>query len=287
QTETAKKAFLTYFFGQLGRAISWINLYKFLLCFTFFSESSAYHHRLHSETPQTPSAVTAMVRSATLSVFLLCSLSLCLRGTEAQDVDQNTLLHIIRLIEQYSPGPNKQYAMAINIPPEKCGAGFQPNDTFLAGDNPAEVKCHFSKREIYQSATMIGAVPKENYHSEFWLLNPKNPDGSPMKNLLNKRKDGCVIFYTYKSPCLGTCLNATNTGRNILTALDMFTHHDGPKAFVYSQIFGTADAEKYRDNFAKVNAKIQLYRCANEAGCHACFNGGTFNQLFCLNNVNP
>ncbi|KAL6471949.1 hypothetical protein MHYP_G00205990 [Metynnis hypsauchen] len=227
-----------------------------------------------------------MVLSGTLSVFLLCSLSLCLRGTEAQDVDQNTLPRIIYHIQQYSPGPKKQYAVAINIPAEMCGADFRPDDTFLAGDKPGEVTCYFSKRLIYQSATMIGAVPKNSYHSEFWLLNPRNPDVSPMKNLLNERKDGCVIFYSYNSPCLGTCLNATNTGRNILTALDMFTRHDGPKAFVYSQIFGIADAEQYRDDFAKVNAKIRLYRCTSEAECQACFNGGAFNQPFCLNNVN-
>ncbi|XP_036419471.1 uncharacterized protein LOC118803074 [Colossoma macropomum] len=227
-----------------------------------------------------------MVLSGALRVFLLCSLSLCLRGTEDQVVDQNTLHHIIHHIEQYSPGDNKQYAVAINIPAEMCGAGFRPDDTFLSGDQPAEVICHFNKRVIYESATMIGAVPKERYHSEFWLLNPKDPNASPMQNLLNQRKDGCVIFYTYNSPCLGTCLNATNTGRNILKALNMFTLHDGPKALVYSQIFGTADTEQYRDDFAKVNAKIRLYRCTT-AGCHACFNGGTFDQNLCLNNLNP
>ncbi|KAL6471947.1 hypothetical protein MHYP_G00205970 [Metynnis hypsauchen] len=65
--------------------------------------------------------------STVLRVVLLCLLSLCLRGTEAQLVNQDNLAEIIKYIQtQYNPGG--QYAVAINVPAKHCTEEFKLED---------------------------------------------------------------------------------------------------------------------------------------------------------------
>ncbi|XP_036412394.1 uncharacterized protein LOC118797221 [Colossoma macropomum] len=207
------------------------------------------------------------VLSGTLKVVLLCLLSLCLRGTEA-DVDQNALARIIsKLQKEYSPKQGDQFAVAINVPARYCTAGSNLDDgSFLKNDKPDAAKRDMNGvNKLYQGKELIGALRKSSnnkgfYHSEYLLLREPDPEHSPMKNLLNKNKDGCVIFYTYNSPCIGTCLHEDGD-RNILDALYIFTGHQGPTAFVYNRIFNydkrNFDLEEY---LKKIN-EVPLYRC--------------------------
>ncbi|XP_036413099.1 uncharacterized protein LOC118797905 [Colossoma macropomum] len=243
-----------------------------------------------------------MVLSGTLRVVLLCLLSLCLRGTEVKRVNQNNLALIIRYIQsQYSPGD--QYAVAINIPAKFCTKTFNLDDfkSVLMNDLPDNVKDVMKgPSKVYSGTQLIGATPlpdtkspvnrktrkHPNFHSEYLLLikstplaTDPNPNDPLMQKLLNRDPQGCVIFYTYNSPCIRTCLNEKNKERNILTALNMLRDHQGPKAFVYNKIFhydqNNTDLEK---NLKKIEGKDEkfLYRCS----CYSKYNNNNNNHNY-------
>ncbi|KAL7825406.1 hypothetical protein AOLI_G00326130 [Acnodon oligacanthus] len=245
-----------------------------------------------------------MVLSGTLRAVLLCLLSLCLRGTEAQLVNQNNLARIISHIQtQYSPGEDTQFAVAINIPAQYCTNDFNEEDfeNVLGTEKPDDVKNVMNGvKKVYDGKQLIGAKPlpdtkspinpqtnkHPNFHSEYLLLinstplaKHPNPNDPLMKKLLSTDPDGCVIFYTYNSPCTATCLNEGNKDRNILTALDGLRGHRGPKAFVYNKIF---DKDKNKPDLKSYFEKIEgndrigtfLYRCYRDKTCQLCFKGG-------------
>ncbi|KAI4879610.1 hypothetical protein NFI96_018368, partial [Prochilodus magdalenae] len=192
------------------------------------------------------------VLSGALRVFLLCLLSPCLRGTEDIDVNQNALAGIVSHIEySYRPDRGRQFAVAMNIPADYCTGklDLKAFREYFKDYTPRLVKTAMSSdSRIYVGERLIGALPKRicryvdvNYHSEYLLLVKSNPpeesSADPLiKKILDKDKEGCVIFYTYYSPCDGICLNAKNP-RNILKALEIFKEHKGPKAFVYNYPF--------------------------------------------------
>ncbi|XP_036419470.1 uncharacterized protein LOC118803073 [Colossoma macropomum] len=260
-----------------------------------------------------------MVLSGTLRVVLLCLLSLCLRGAEAQLVNQNNLAHIISHIQtQYNPGGNRpnnrnpQFAVAINIPRQLCTQRFNFQE-FLAAlnnDQPNNVRNNLRRNGIYNGRRMIGATliedpnnidPNTNrhpfFHSEYLLLINSNPLGVPpnvplMQDLLNRDPQGCVIFYTYNSPCTRTCLNRYRP-RNILTALNMIRLRQGPKAFVYNRVFQRDQGNpqlgaSLRRIEGNNNNNRFLYRCNQNPQqhqhytCRLCFNGATADPN-CLN----
>ncbi|XP_036454172.1 uncharacterized protein LOC118827064 [Colossoma macropomum] len=247
-----------------------------------------------------------MVLSGTLRVVLLCLLSLCLRGAEVQRVNQNNLAHIISHIQtQYSPGD--QYAVAVNVPAKYCTENFNLEDfkNVLKNDMPDNVKNVMKgPSKVYSGTQLIGATPlpdtkspvnpetgkPPNFHSEYLLLikstplaTDPNPNDPLMQKLLNRDPQGCVIFYTYCSPCIRTCLNEKNKERNILTALNMLRDHQGPKAFVYNRIFNKdKDNPNLESYFKKIEGNSNvgkfLYRCYranNRYTCQLCFSGGT------------
>jgi len=108
-------------------------------------------------------------------------------------------------------------------------------------------------------------------HSESLLLNPV--DNSPMSKLLNKRKDGCSVFYTFESPCVQTCLDAEGP-HNIINALEKWKKHDGIKAFVFKNFwkFDTKkkDTKDLQTEFKQIAAHVPLFRCVSENECYAC-----------------
>ncbi|KAK2880716.1 hypothetical protein Q8A67_017984 [Cirrhinus molitorella] len=218
-----------------------------------------------------------------LSGFLL--LFLLPNWTKSVDVvDINTLARIINFFEQNykkinADGSPGQYAIAINVPKNQCQQNFYPNQSnFLTQENAVNVRNAITDETngLYQGAELIAAGlrkvvisrrEKFNLHSEFLLLHPT--DNSPMTNLLNKTKDGCTVFYTFNSPCVKSCLNATRN-RSIINALEKWRGHSGIKAFVFKNIWEKDIGKDLQNNFKQIAARIPLYRCVNENECYAC-----------------
>uniref|UniRef100_A0A8C2D6N1 Uncharacterized protein n=1 Tax=Cyprinus carpio TaxID=7962 RepID=A0A8C2D6N1_CYPCA len=221
-----------------------------------------------------------MFLSGLLLLFLLPDWT---EGIAGDTVDINTLARIINFVEKnYKRVDNKdghprQYAVAINVPKDQCQQNFNPApDNFLriSQENAMDVQKAFADETnaLYQGAELIAAgtrkKKKYNMHSESLLLNPA--DNSPMTNLLNRRRDGCSVFYTFESPCVNTCLDE-NGKHSILKALENWKEHSGIKAFVFKN-FWKFDPKKedLQTKFKQIVAHVPLYRCVSETQCYAC-----------------
>ncbi|KAG5269589.1 hypothetical protein AALO_G00203740 [Alosa alosa] len=100
-------------------------------------------------------------------------------------------------------------------------------------------------------------------------MNVPNVATSLMKKLLDNDKTGCVVFYTYNSPCTSTC---TKPGGcySIIQALDMFKDHKGPKAFVFTKVWKYDCDKDISTNLKEVLKRVPLYRCKDNNNCVAC-----------------
>lgn len=222
-----------------------------------------------------------MVCSGVLSGCLL--LSLLSSGIWASNVEN--LSKIIKYVnDNYRTGG--QYAVAINVSPEQCTSNFSPDSTnFLQEDPPTTVRNGINtENKIYIGNQLIAAKPRisqrYNIHSEYTLLNPPNPLESPMKNLLKKNQNGCVVFFTYNSPCVRTCLNP-NGQYNILKALDMIKNHNGPKAFVFNKVWHhDENKQNLASHLREIDNRVPLYRCDNT--CVSCRSNGNNIDKKCL-----
>ncbi|KAG5269578.1 hypothetical protein AALO_G00203610 [Alosa alosa] len=249
-----------------------------------------------------------MVRTGVLIGLVLLSL---LSSGQSAEVDQNTLAKITEVFQtRYQPsgetdsGGGVQYAVAINVPADQCGDTFSQN--FLSQDDSNTVKQELTANHLYQGQHMVAATPKgvsstSKIHSERALLMCAgfNQAVTPVQNLLNKDRGGCVVFYTYNSPCLEYCLNQTKdenernretkqreraekkgkpvnvapaVAKCILNSLSMLSNHNGPKAFVFSQVYrNDINNPELAAALKKVAEQVPLYKCTTNS-CVKCLN---------------
>ncbi|KAL6478026.1 hypothetical protein MHYP_G00138610 [Metynnis hypsauchen] len=226
------------------------------------------------------------LRGSLGTVFVLCLLAFGHRSVEGNKVDVNTLAHIIQFFNNNyqkveESGAVRQFAAAINVPKEQCQKDFVPDqNNFLKNEAAADnVKNRIYDENValYQGSELIAAGilnrGKYNRHSESILMNP--PETSPMANLLNKKKDGCVVFYTYNSPCVDTCLNETKSNVNILNMLEIWKKHKGLKAFAYKDIWKFDKEKNLKEQFKVITRNVPLYRCVSTETCYDCVQGDT------------
>lgn len=162
----------------------------------------------------------------------------------------------------------------------QCGKGFIPSTSnFLNEELEKENVKNIIKADenpVYEGKELIaaGVQKKPNpAHSEFLLMNP--PNNSPLTRLLNKRKDGCVVFYTLNSPCIDTCLNAKNT-YNIIEGLNKLKAYQGTKAFAFKNIWihDQNRQNELKEKLKEITSRIPLYRC-NGGACTLCGKPGS------------
>ncbi|KAI4879608.1 hypothetical protein NFI96_002939, partial [Prochilodus magdalenae] len=190
---------------------------------------------------------------------------------------------------------SRQIALAMNVPKEKCSKGVVPDQNFLLDNDVNEVKAAMNgTARVYKGQQLIGAKPKRipntrsNYHSEYLLLinsnpSPTSPDDHLMKKLLDRDPAGCVVFYTFNSPCVNTC-STPNTNYSIIPALENFRNHNGPKAFVFGQAWKRdINTTQWEANIREVDSRVPLYRCDN-TGCYRCVRENQPIHNKCLSN---
>ncbi len=160
------------------------------------------------------------------------------------------------------------------MPKKQCQQNFNPSqNNFLTQEDALNVKNNITDETnaLYEGPQLIAAGTRKkkryNMHSESLLLNPA--DKSPMTNLLNKEKDGCSVFYTFDSPCVDTCLDATGQ-HSIIDALKNWKDHDGIKAFVFKNFWKNDLKKDLQTKFKQIVANVPLYRCVSENQCYAC-----------------
>uniref|UniRef100_A0A672L478 Uncharacterized protein n=1 Tax=Sinocyclocheilus grahami TaxID=75366 RepID=A0A672L478_SINGR len=197
------------------------------------------------------------------------------QSVEGEPVDIETLAKITRFFSSevsfhFTEVKVRQYAVAINVPKTQCENGFIPS-TFLKEDKNVNVKNIISadERPVYEGKELIAAGVQKTpntAHSEFLLMNP--PNNSPLTNLLNKRKDGCVVFYTLNSPCMNTCLSGKY---KITGGLDKLKAYKGIKAFAFKNIWMQDQnrQDELSEKLKVIASRIPLYRCKSNK-CTLC-----------------
>ncbi|XP_051719357.1 uncharacterized protein LOC127495930 [Ctenopharyngodon idella] len=220
-------------------------------------------------------------------LLLLFLLSDWTESVEDDTVDINTLARIINFFEQNykrvdKDGHPRQYAIAINVPKHQCQQNFFPaQNNFLPQEKVENVKnaINDETNALYQGSELIAAGTRKvvinkkkqyNMHSESLLLNPVG--NSPMTKLLDESKDSCSVFYTFDSPCVDTCLDATGS-HSIIEALKNWKEHDGIKAFVFKNFWKFDEKDTKKDlqaEFKQIVAHVPLFRCVSENECYAC-----------------
>ncbi|XP_062408475.1 uncharacterized protein LOC134099575 [Sardina pilchardus] len=219
-----------------------------------------------------------MVCAGVLRGLLLFSLFYSgLWGVEGKTLDQNTLPRAIKFLRQnYQSGSANQVAIAFNAPVDKC-ADYLDNNFLHTYPGRTVRNALNSAQRLYVGQELIaakprpipGIIPPRNQHSEYVLLKLPTINTSPMKQLLNKDKTGCVVFYTYNSPCTSTCIRPGSC-YNIIDALDMFKQHNGPKAFVFTEVWKHDCDKDISTNLREVLKRVPLYRCRDNNNCVAC-----------------
>lgn len=155
--------------------------------------------------------------------------------------------------------------MAINVHQDHCTSKFDSiREKFLPNDTQQEVqeglkKVFYKGQELMAAKAVSMKVQKLSVRAEYILLYPPKPSQSPLQVLLNRTTpDSCVVFYVLTAPCVRSCSNI-NGPYDLLPALDLFTKHRGPKAFIFSQLWsGDKDVS---GSLKEIDQRVPLYRC--------------------------
>ncbi|KAF4115025.1 hypothetical protein G5714_002514 [Onychostoma macrolepis] len=192
-------------------------------------------------------------------VIFLCLLHLCVQGV--QDVNTVCLAKMTQYFyDNVQPktgqGADAQYALSIYVPPAHCIDKHANIENEFDKDDAAKVKMLLQKGSKCELCTkpknVIASRPvkideKTTEHSEHVLLYPIG--NSLMDKLLAKARDqSCVVFYSYNSPCVKTCLQSAD---NIMEGLRNWINKrkDKMNAFVFQEIWQKDKDKDLKQNF--------------------------------------
>jgi len=218
-----------------------------------------------------------------------------------KNYDNLMLLYVISVQPKTKMGIDAQYAIAISVSKDQCTDEEQFDiQTVFSKQDAKHVKDKLNNGEKClkltedEKCTCLGNViatrpdinVKPEEHAEHILLYP--PIGeteSPMDRLLAKAgQKTCVVFYSYNSPCVKTCIKGQNN--NILEGLSNWINKNknGNNAFVFQEIWQKDSTKKLQEEFLKINERAPLYRCKktnNVMECQKCVENNIMNA-FCL-----
>ncbi|XP_063786128.1 uncharacterized protein LOC134934684 [Pseudophryne corroboree] len=221
-------------------------------------------------------------RSFFVLLFLWTSV---MTGTCLEDIQINRATIYVR--KHITRDVNNQHAYVVKFSEEQCK---QLNNGDIAAalkkDSSQKVNNAFHRQEIYQGTNMVFASfqdiidnnrKKKRLHAEYRLLYPDATGLSPVQKLLNTAPSaGCVIFYTYLSPCTNTC-TLPNGPLNIVDRLPVFEHNND-RSFVFNCVY---NREQSKDTVCealdRIDKLIPVYRCSKKS-CLKCFSVNDRNE---------
>ncbi|KAL1246556.1 hypothetical protein QQF64_034601 [Cirrhinus molitorella] len=227
-------------------------------------------------------------------VIILCLLHLCVEGI--QDVNTVCLANMTQYFYDNVQPKTKaetdaQYALSVYLPPAHCTDKHANIENKFDKFDAAEVrrllnngaKCEFcTKPENVIASRPVKIDEKKTEHSEHVLLYPVG--NSLMDKLLKKARDqSCVVFYSYNSPCVKTCLQSED---NILEGLRNWGNKrkDQMNAFVFQEIWQKDKSKDLQTEFQNIDKIVPLYRCMRNSKameCRKCVKNNVV-DLFCL-----
>uniref|UniRef100_A0A8C1FRE5 Uncharacterized LOC109060409 n=1 Tax=Cyprinus carpio TaxID=7962 RepID=A0A8C1FRE5_CYPCA len=227
-------------------------------------------------------------------VIFLCLLHLCVQGNEEVNtvcLAQMTQYFYDNVQPKTKQGTDAQYALSIYVPPAHCVYSGTKIKNVFDKEDAALVKTLLNKGAKCELCTelknVIASRPvridkKRTEHSEHVLLYPVC--NSLMDKLLKKaRNQSCVVFYSYNSPCVETCLQSAD---NITEGLrNWINKRKGQmNAFVFQEIWHRDNDRDRQTEFQNIDKIVPLYRCmriSNAMECRKCVNNNVVDP-FCL-----
>ncbi len=187
-------------------------------------------------------------------------------------------------------GDDAQYALSIYVPPAHCVDKRANIENKFDKEDATRVKMLLNKGAKCELCTelknVIASRPvnrkRTTEHSEHVLLYPVG--NSLMDKLLAKaRGQSCVVFYSYNSPCVKTCLRSAD---NIMEGLrNWINKRKGQRnAFVFQEIWQKDKDKDLQTEFQNIDAIVPLYRCMrirNAMECRKCVENKVVDP-FCL-----
>ncbi|XDV32773.1 hypothetical protein PO909_003496 [Leuciscus waleckii] len=235
-------------------------------------------------------------------MFMFCLLHLCIQCDQEQ-VNTNVLVKMIQYFDDKLQPSNHdrpyQYSVVIRVPYQQCTEQFSLDSVFNMNEmenafndfktNGQRRLCEvtqdlFSLAAAKPSWIQMASSSGKTLHSEYILIYPIDATNtSPLDKILRMPNDDqCVVLYTYYSPCIEKCIN--DKADTILYDFSNWlnTQRTGIKALVFQEIW-RKDWTGVRDQFAKINYLVPLYRCVKENSqmkCYKCEDAGseTLNQ---------
>ncbi len=186
---------------------------------------------------------------------------------------------------------NFQYALAIAFNQDQCTNEQSDIQREFSMEDAKNVRNLLNGKEkcnlCTSSKNVIASRPvpiskNKDEHAEHVLLYPVG--SSLMSDLLReKSKAECVVFYSYNSPCVKTCLRGSN---NILEGLKNWINIRKYKmnAFVFQDVWQNNKRSDLEQEFVNINTIVPLYRCVrtdNVMECRKCVENGVVDS-FCL-----
>uniref|UniRef100_A0A8C2J1A7 Uncharacterized protein n=1 Tax=Cyprinus carpio TaxID=7962 RepID=A0A8C2J1A7_CYPCA len=227
-------------------------------------------------------------------VIFLCLLHLCVQGIQEVNtvcLAQMTQYFYDNVQPKTKQGTDAQYALSIYVPPAHCVYSGTKIKNVFDKEDAALVKMLLNKGAKCELCTkpknVIASRPvkideKTTEHSEHVLLYPVG--NSLMDKLLAKARDqSCVVFYSYNSPCVETCLQSAD---NITEGLrNWINKRKGQmNAFVFQEIWHRDNDRDRQTEFQNIDKIVPLYRCmksSNAMECRKCVNNNVVDP-FCL-----
>ncbi|XP_050960514.1 uncharacterized protein LOC127161804 [Labeo rohita] len=229
-------------------------------------------------------------------VIFLCLLHLCVQGIQGVNtvcLAKMTQYFYDKVQPKTKNGTDTQYALSIYLPPAHCVDRRANIENKFDDAQAAQVKALLNNhakcelctkpKNVIASRTVLTHDNKVE-HSEHVLLYPVGK--SLMDELLAKaRHESCVVFYSYNSPCVETCLQSAD---NILEGLRNWINKRKGKmnAFVFQEIWQKDLDEDLETEFKRIDAIVPLYRCmrnSEEMKCRKCVENNVMDS-FCLPN---
>ncbi|XP_050960236.1 uncharacterized protein LOC127161534 [Labeo rohita] len=226
-------------------------------------------------------------------IIFFCLLHLHVRGIQGVNTVclQKMTQYFYDNVQPKQGKKNFQYALAIAVHQDQCTnekSDIQNEFNLVDAANVrnllnGKIKCDLctsSKNVIASRPVPISKTKDE--HAEHVLLYPVGT--SLMDKLLNEKSNAdCVVFYSYNSPCVKTCLQSADS---ILEGLRnwMNIRKEKSNVFVFQDVWQNDRRSVLEQEFKNINAIVPLYRCMrtnNEMKCQKCVENNVV-VSFCL-----
>lgn len=190
--------------------------------------------------------------------------------------DQQALIQqmeaINKKIKTLKKATGKQYSIALLLSKDACENGQ------LGNNIPAdftEIRNTLANENVYKQDNVVAAIPLRKYDQKNKLKGTDHAEYRVLEELDQQNiSPGCLIIYTYFSPCFAKCLNDESETNIIYLLNDLKNQNQNTDiALVFSSLFHHDRKSNTKDQIyekLKEITAVPVYCCYKEKGNVTC-----------------